>query len=74
MQPTSIQLSLSQAKADPSIAWARFKFLTKFHLNQAVSNKNAAIVYWLVVRVGNWTYGHLQFLFQMMSRLMCLKA
>ena len=23
MQPTSIQLSLSQAKADPSIAWAR---------------------------------------------------
>ena len=24
MQPTIIQLSLSQAKADPSIAWARF--------------------------------------------------
>ena len=24
MQPTSIQHSLSQAKADPSIAWARF--------------------------------------------------
>jgi hypothetical protein len=24
MQPLSIQLSLSQAKADPSIAWARF--------------------------------------------------
>ena len=24
MQPTSIQLSLSQAKADPSIAWARY--------------------------------------------------
>ena len=24
MQPRSIQLSLCQAKADPSIAWARF--------------------------------------------------
>ena len=26
MQPGSIQLSLSQAKADPSIAWSRFSF------------------------------------------------
>ena len=28
MQPTSIQLSFSQAKADPSIAWARFPCIT----------------------------------------------
>ena len=27
MQPTSIQLSLSQIKADPSIAWARLIIL-----------------------------------------------
>ena len=27
MQPTSIQLSLSQAKADPSIAWARLIYV-----------------------------------------------
>ena len=26
MEPTSIQLSLSQAKADPSIVWARVQF------------------------------------------------
>ena len=32
MQPTSIQLSFSQAKADPSIAWARYSLVTAIPL------------------------------------------
>ena len=39
MQPTSIQLSLSQAKADPSIAWARLSLLLFYFHTQHLCTK-----------------------------------
>ena len=36
MQPTSIQLSLIQTKADPSIAWARFNYFSAFIMTRMI--------------------------------------